>query len=118
MRLLHTELFSAAKVSLTVGPTTGYYQILLYTSSDEGKNEGVKKAEGGGKNVTFWRDDGLFKHRVRLLPKGQKDFISLSNCACLQLPSLSNTTPSLSPSSWHSSSARNTPQRRSQPSLL
>lgn len=112
MRLLHTEFFFAAGISLTVGSTTGYAQILLYTSSNEGKNEEVKKAGGGG-NLTFSRDDALYSSSgLRLLPEEQKDFFSLSNYVSLQLPSLSNTALSLSPFSWHSSSAWSTPQLR------
>lgn len=86
MKLLHAELFFAAGISLTVRFTNSYYQILLFNSSNEGKNEEERKEKKKATVRTFWRDDALFQRRFRLLPGGQKDFFSLSNYVSLHSP--------------------------------
>lgn len=48
MGLLQMKLFFADGISLTVGSSTSYYEILLYTCS----NEEIKKA-GGKKDNNF-----------------------------------------------------------------
>lgn len=89
MRLLPTELFFAAGISLTVDPQPVIIRYYYTPPQMRERMRKQKKGEGrGGRKLIFWRDDALFKHRLRLLPEGQKDFSSLSNYVSSSPPSL------------------------------